>query len=97
MSTGVANSYALSDFNRHSMDFIEKLKESGEPAVLTVNGQAAVVVQSAEAYRKLLEDQQLLETIRGISRGLEQADRNEGRSMRALIEELAGNHEIRLK
>ena len=97
MSTDVGNSYALSDFNRHSSDFIEKLKESGKPAVLTVNGQAEAVVQSAEAYQKLFEDRRLLEPIRGISRGLEQANRGEGRSMRALIEELAGAHEIRLK
>jgi hypothetical protein len=61
-----------------------------KPAVLTVNGQAEVVIQSAEAYQKLLDDQQFLDSIRGIGRGLEQAKRGEGRSMRALLEELAG-------
>ncbi len=97
MSIDLANIHALSDFNRHSREFIQKLKESGKPAVLTVNGQAEVVVQSAAAYQKLVEDQQLLETIRGISRGLEQANRGEGRPMRALLEEIASQHEIRLK
>jgi hypothetical protein len=62
-----------------------------------VNGQAEVVIQSAEAYQKLLDDQQILETIRGISRGLEQANRGEGRPMRNLLEELAGKHGISLK
>ena len=71
----LANVYALSEFNRNSKIFIRKLKKSGKPAVLTVNGQAEVVIQSAEAYQKLVEDQQLLETLRGISRGLEQAKR----------------------
>src|ERR1700758_66419 len=65
--------HALSEFQRNSKDYIRKLKKSGQPAVLTVNGHAEVVIQSAEAYQKLLDDQQLLETIRGISRGLEQA------------------------
>ena len=97
MSIDLASIHALSDFNRHSREFIQKLKESGKPAVLTVNGQAEVLVQSAAAYQKLVEDQQLLETIRGISRGLEQANRGEGRPMRALLDELAGQHKIRLK
>ena len=41
-------------------------------------------VQSAESYQKVLEDQQLLDTIRGISRGIKQANRGEARPMRAL-------------
>ena len=76
--------------------FGPELKKSGEPAVLTVNGQAEVVIQSAGAYQKLLDDQQLPETIRGVSRGLEQVNRGEGRPIRKLIEELAGNHRISL-
>lgn len=89
--------YALSDFNRNSKSFIRKLKMSGKPAVLTVNGQAEVVVQSAEAYQKLLSDQQLLEVLRGIGRGIEQARRGEGRPMRALLQELALQRGISLK
>jgi len=89
--------HALSDFQRNSKDYIRKLKKSGKPAVLTVNGHAEVVIQSADAYQKLLDDRQLLETIRGIGRGLEQARRGEGRPMRALLEELAGEHGIALK
>lgn len=93
----LGNIHPLSEFNRNSKGFIRRLKRSGKPAVLTVNGEAEVVVQSAEAYQKLLDDQQLLETIRGISRGLEQARRGEGRPMRALLEDLASEHGISLK
>lgn len=89
--------HALSEFQRNSKDYIRKLKKSGKPAVLTVNGQAEVVIQSAEVYQKLLDGQHLLETIRGIRRGLEQAKRGEGRPMRALLEELAFEHGIALK
>lgn len=89
--------HSLSDFQRHSKEYIRKLKKSGKPAVLTVNGQAEIVIQSAEAYQKLLDDQELLETIRGISRGLEQAQRGEGRPIRAILEQLASKHRISLK
>jgi PHD/YefM family antitoxin component YafN of YafNO toxin-antitoxin module len=97
MSIELTSIHALSEFNRNSKGFIQKLKKTGKPAVLTVNGQAEVVVQSAEAYQKLLNGQQLLDTIRGIGRGLEQAKRGEGRSMRALLEELAGERGISLR
>ena len=93
----LADIHALSEFQRNSKDHIRRLKESGKPEVLTVNGQAEVVIQSAAAYQKLLDDQRLLETLRGIGRGLEQAKRDEGRTMRTLIQELATQHGISLK
>jgi hypothetical protein len=37
-----------------------------------------------------------VETIRGIQRGLEQAQRGEGRPMRSLLEELASKRGIKL-
>jgi PHD/YefM family antitoxin component YafN of YafNO toxin-antitoxin module len=91
--------YSLSDFQRNARDHIRNLKDSGKPAVLTVNGQAEIVVQSAEAYQKLLEDRDLLEreSIRGIARGLEQAKRKEGRPMRDFLKALASEHGLSLK
>ena len=97
MALDLANIHSLSDFQRNAKDHIRKLKESGKPAILTVNGEAEVVVQSAEAYQKLLDDRELLESIRGISRGLEQAKRGKGRPMREFIETLAKGHGISLK
>ena len=91
------NIYALSEFNRNSKDFIRKLKKSGKPAVLTVNGQAEVVIQSAESYQKLLSDQEFLDVIRGIGRGLEQSRKGEGRPMRTFLEEVAKRRGISLK
>ena len=97
MALDLANIHSLSDFQRNAKDHIRKLKESGKPAILTVNGEAEVVVQSAEAYQKLLDDRELLDSIRGISRGLEQAKRGEGRPMREFLETLAKEHGISLK
>jgi PHD/YefM family antitoxin component YafN of YafNO toxin-antitoxin module len=93
----LASIHPLSDFQRNTRAHIRRLKRSGKPAVLTVNGQAEVVVQSAEGYQKLLEERELLEAIRGISRGLEQANRGEGKPMREFLTELAREHGISLK
>lgn len=45
----------LSDFLRNSKSHIQTLEASKEPEILTVNGEAAVVVQNAEAYQELAE------------------------------------------
>lgn len=97
MTLDVVNIHSLSDFQRNAKDHIRKLKESGKPAVLTVNGEAEVVVQSAQAYQKLLDDRELLDSIRSISRGLEQAERGEGQAMREFLEALAKEHGISLR
>jgi PHD/YefM family antitoxin component YafN of YafNO toxin-antitoxin module len=97
MALDFANIHSLSDFQRNAKDHIRKLKRSGKPAVLTVNGEAEVVVQSAEAYQKLLDDHELLDNIRSIGRGLEQAKRGEGRPMREFLQALAKEHDISLK
>ena len=97
MAVHLSDIHSLSDFQRNTKDHIRKLKESGNPAVLTVNGEAEVVVQSAEAYQKLLDDQELLQSIRSVGRGLEQAKRGEGVPMRAFLKSLADEHGITLK
>ncbi len=97
MGIELSNIYSLSEFQRNTRDHIAKLKQTGDPAVLTVNGQAEVVVQSADAYQKLLDDRKLLESLRSISRGLEQAKRGEGRPMREFLESLGKEHGISLK
>jgi len=97
MELNLSDIYSLSDFQRNTRDRISTLKESGNPAVLAVNGQAELVIQSAEAYQKLIEDQQILESIRSIGRDLEQAKRGQGRPMREFLEALANEHGFSLK
>jgi hypothetical protein len=44
----------LTDFLRNSKAHIAGLKDTGRPELLTVNGEAAVVVQDANSYQELL-------------------------------------------
>lgn len=46
---------SLSHFKRNTSDEIAKLKKSGRPVVLTVNGKAEAVVQDAKSYQRLCE------------------------------------------
>ncbi|HWE03891.1 MAG TPA: type II toxin-antitoxin system Phd/YefM family antitoxin [Tepidisphaeraceae bacterium] len=87
----------VTDFNRNTKEHIQWLKRTGQPEVLTVNGQAEIVVQSAKAYQKLVEAAELSETLAGIRRGLEEVKRGQGRPMREFLEKLAEKHGISLK
>ena len=46
---------SLTEFHRHSREHIARLRVTGRPEVLTVNGRAELVVQNAAAYQHLLE------------------------------------------
>ena len=61
---------SLSNFKRNTSGFIEQMKQTGQPVVLTVNGKAEIVVQDAISYQKLLDKIEKLETIAGIKQGL---------------------------
>lgn len=47
--------HALSDFQRNAKKHLTRLKKTGRPEVLTVNGKPAAVVQDPEAYKRLFE------------------------------------------
>jgi PHD/YefM family antitoxin component YafN of YafNO toxin-antitoxin module len=42
---------SLSNFKRNTSDFMQRLKSTKVPLVLTINGVSELVVQSAEGYQ----------------------------------------------
>jgi hypothetical protein len=72
------NIHSLTDFQRNTKEHIERLKDTGMPEILTVNGRSELVVQDAESYQKVLDYIDKLEAIAGIKRGL--GDILEGRT-----------------
>jgi len=45
---------SLTDFTRNTKAHLKRLRRTGRPELLTVNGKAEVVVQSASAYERLV-------------------------------------------
>jgi len=88
--------HSLTDFSRNAKTHVKRLKKTGRPEVLTVNGHAEVVVQSAESYQQLLDDAELAHSLRVVRKSLAQAKLGRGRSMREFVESLAARHEIEL-
>jgi PHD/YefM family antitoxin component YafN of YafNO toxin-antitoxin module len=47
---------SLTSFQRNTVAHLKRLKHTGRPELLTVNGKAEVVVQNASAYQRLIEE-----------------------------------------
>jgi prevent-host-death family protein len=69
--------HSLSDFKRNTSGFLKRMRGTGHPLVLTINGKAELVVQDAATYQELLERVDALEALDGTRRGL--ADVKAGR------------------
>lgn len=61
---------SLSVFKRDSSKFVNQMKRTKQPIVLTVNGKASLVVQDAESYQELLAAKEKIETLKAIHKGL---------------------------
>lgn len=60
---------ALTTFRNNSAEFLQRLKKTKRPMVLTVNGKAAAVVQDAAAYQRLLDIAAQADALEGIRQG----------------------------
>ncbi len=70
--------HPVTDFTRKSAEHIKRLKETGKPEILTVNGKAELVIQDARAYEKIID---LLDTLEKIARAAKEHD--EGKAIPA--------------
>ena len=61
--------HPLTDFKRNTSDFMNQMKKTRRPVVLTVNGKAELVVQDAESYQQILDRLERLEAVEAIRLG----------------------------
>ncbi len=79
----IRNVHALDHFKRQTAEFRKRLKTTGQPEILTVDGRAELVVQDAAAYQDLvleletLRREQLEELRTKIHIGFQQSERGE--------------------
>ena len=73
----IRQAHPLTDFLRNHKAHVERLKETGTPELLTVNGRVELVVQDAAGYQALLDRLHRMETIAAIREGMASAERGE--------------------
>ena len=81
-------SRSLTDFLRNTKSHLKRLKSTGRPEVLTVNGKAELIVQDAAAFEEMLD------AIRGIQRGLDGMKAGTGKPFRVALDEIRARHKI---
>lgn len=91
----LTNIFPLTDFKRNTKDFLKRMKKSGSPLVLTVNGEAKLVVQDAESYQELLALIDHYQAIHGIEKGLESVRKGKSVPAKEALQAIAAKHGIR--
>ena len=79
---------SLTDFQRNTKAHLRRLKNTGRPEVLTVNGKAELIVQNAAAFEDMLD------AIRGVQRGLDAMKAGTGKPFREALDEIRARHKI---
>ncbi len=79
---------SLTDFQRNTKSHLKRLKATGRPAVLTVNGKAELIVQDAGAFEDMLD------AISGIQRGLDAMKEGTGKPFRQALDEIRVKYKI---
>ena len=77
--------HSMTTFKRNSSGLMKRMRKTGRPLVLTVNGKAEAVVIDASAYHEVAEQ---LDTIASIRRGLAQAKKGMGRPVDDVFDDL---------
>ncbi len=81
----------LTEFKRETSRFVARLKETGRPSILTVNGRPSVVVMDAAAWQEMQNELDHARTVAGIRKGLDQARAGEGIEATAFFDDLSAS------
>ncbi|MBI1839853.1 MAG: type II toxin-antitoxin system Phd/YefM family antitoxin [Verrucomicrobia bacterium] len=86
--------HSLSDFQRNVKAHVARLKKTGNPEVLTINGKAELVVISADAFQEFNDKLEQAEAVAGIRRGLAEAEAGHGRPVKQAVDAIRAKHRI---
>jgi prevent-host-death family protein len=85
---------SLTTFRRKSAEFLTEMKKNKRPVVLTVNGKAEVVVQTAESYQRLLDAAARADIYEAIRQGFDDIAHARTRPARKVFNELRRRHGV---
>jgi PHD/YefM family antitoxin component YafN of YafNO toxin-antitoxin module len=79
---------SLTDFQRNTKAHLKRLKSTGRPEALTVNGKAELIVHDAAAYEETLA------AIHGIQQGLDAMKEGKGEPARKVLDRIRAKRKI---
>jgi prevent-host-death family protein len=88
------DTHPLTDFKRNTSDFMNQMKKTRRPVVLTVNGKAELVVQDAESYQQIPDRLERFEAVEAIRLGIAAAGEGRVKPARQALAELQDKLDI---
>lgn len=85
---------SLTDFKRNTTEHLDRLRSTGKPLVLTVNGKAECVVIDADSYQDLVERMEYAEEVLAIQEGVNSFAKGEGSSADEALAEIAKKYGV---
>jgi prevent-host-death family protein len=92
-----AQIHPLTDFQRNAKKHLARLKRSGRPEVLTVNGRPAAVVQDPEAFFELSELAAEAVEMRRLAKAIDEMNAGKGKPLREVVRGLKSRRATRRK
>ncbi len=83
---------SLTEFQRNSRSSIKRLKKTGRPVALTVNGHAEIIVQDVKSYQHLLARAEQADRLAELSRSVAEFRAGRMRPIEDVIDELQANN-----
>jgi PHD/YefM family antitoxin component YafN of YafNO toxin-antitoxin module len=88
----LADIRSLTEFQRNTRAHIKRLKRTGRPELLTVKGQAELVVQDARSYQRLLDRAQEAEQREKLRRSIADYRAGRVRNLDEALDDLGARH-----
>ncbi|HEV3236455.1 MAG TPA: hypothetical protein VGZ25_05675 [Gemmataceae bacterium] len=83
---------SLTNFQQDTPAFLDRLRQTGQPVVLTINGKAELVVQDAASYQKMLNQLERNETIKQVQEALDEINLGKGLSLDEFKQQVREKH-----
>lgn len=72
------NIMSMTDFKRDTLRWMRRIRKTGRPGVLTVNGQAEAIVMDVKAYREFMEQIERASVLDAVHRSAKEIDEGLG-------------------
>ena len=72
------NTQSLTDFRQRATETLERINQTGEAEIITVNGEARAVVMSPAAYDELARESQLTRDVAVMRQAIKELDEGKG-------------------
>jgi PHD/YefM family antitoxin component YafN of YafNO toxin-antitoxin module len=91
----VEHSQSLAEFRQSATQTLDRINRTGEPEILTVDGEARAVLLSPAAYHELSEESALARDVAVIQQSLQEIEQGKARPAGEVFAELRAKLESR--